>query len=158
VRLAEVAGALAIELCDEDRSLMLSDIDWRPGRPLFRATLDGEPFAVEVQPAAEGFRLRHRAAAERALVLTPVSADLHERLPPKKPADTSRLVVSPMPGLVVQVEVTAGQEVKAGETVCIVEAMKMQNIIRAERDGVIAQVGVKAGDSVSADEVLAEFA
>jgi propionyl-CoA carboxylase alpha chain len=91
-------------------------------------------------------------------VLTPISADLHGRLPPRKIADTSRLVVSPMPGLVVSIEVNAGQEVKAGETLCIVEAMKMQNIIRAERDGVIKVVNAKAGDSVSADEVLAEFA
>jgi propionyl-CoA carboxylase alpha chain len=91
-------------------------------------------------------------------VLTPTSADLHERLPPRKAVDTSRLVVSPMPGLVVSIEVEPGQEVKAGETLCIVEAMKMQNIIRAERDGVIKTVNAKAGDSVSADEVLAEFA
>jgi propionyl-CoA carboxylase alpha chain len=72
--------------------------------------------------------------------------------------DTSRLVLSPMPGLVVAVEVVAGQEVKAGQTLCIIEAMKMQNIIRAERDGTLKSVGAKAGDSVGADDVLAEFA
>ena len=158
VRLADRADGLDVALIDEDRTLQLSGLDWRPGRPLLRAALDGRAFAMEVAPAAEGFSLRHRAARERALVLTPVSADLHERLPPRKVADTSRLVLSPMPGLVVSVEVAPGQEVKAGETLCIVEAMKMQNIIRAERDGVIATVGAKAGDSVSADEVLVEFA
>ena len=92
------------------------------------------------------------------LVLTPVSADLHERLPPKKAVDTSRLVISPMPGLVVAVEVVAGQDVKAGQTLCVIEAMKMQNIIRAERDGVLKTVSAKPGDSVGADEILAEFA
>jgi propionyl-CoA carboxylase alpha chain len=158
VLLSQGEDSLAIDLQDEDRTLALDAVDWKPGRPVFRAALDGRAFAVEVAPAAEGFRLRQRAASAHVLVLTPVSADLHERLPPKKIADTSRLVLSPMPGLVVSIEVEPGQEVKAGETLCIVEAMKMQNIIRAERDGVIKSVGVKAGDSVSADEVLAEFA
>ena len=92
------------------------------------------------------------------LVLTPVSADLHERLPVKKAADTSKMVLSPMPGLVVAVEVETGQHVSAGQTLFVIEAMKMQNIIRAERDGVLKTVNAKAGDSVSADEVLAEFA
>jgi propionyl-CoA carboxylase alpha chain len=82
---------------------------------------------------------------------------LHRRLPAKTPADTSKLVVSPMPGLVVALDVAAGQEVKAGESVAIVEAMKMQNIIRAERDGVVAKVNVAAGASVAADEVLMEL-
>jgi propionyl-CoA carboxylase alpha chain len=157
VRLFETDGGLEVALTDEHRLLKLSAIDWRPGAPLFRAELEGEAFAAEVAPAAEGFRIRHRAAAAHVLVLTPVNADLHGRLPPKKVADTSKLVLSPMPGLVVSVDVVAGQEVTAGQTLCIIEAMKMQNIIRAERDGVLKLVSAKAGDSVSADEVLAEF-
>ena len=157
VRLADVKDGLEIEFTDEGRSVRLEAIDWKPGQALFRGELDGAPFAAEASPAAEGFRIRHRAARAHALVLTPVSADLHTRLPPKKVADTSRLVLSPMPGLVVSVEVTSGQEVKAGETLCVIEAMKMQNIIRAEHDGVLKTVNAKAGDSVSADEVLAEF-
>jgi len=157
VRVADTRAGLEIELTGEGRTVRLEAVDWRPGQPLFRGELDGVPFTAEVAPAAEGFRIRHRAARAQVLVLTPVSADLHGRLPPKKAADTSRLVLSPMPGLVVSVEVEAGQEVKAGETICIIEAMKMQNIIRAERDGMVKIVGVKAGDSVSADEVLAEF-
>jgi propionyl-CoA carboxylase alpha chain len=157
VRLFETDDGLEVALTDEHRLLKLSAIAWRPGAPLFRGELEGEPFTAEVAPAAEGFRIRHRAAAAHVLVLTPVNADLHERLPPKKVADTSKLVLSPMPGLVVSVEVTTGQEVTAGQTLCIIEAMKMQNIIRAERDGVLKVVSAKAGDSVSADEVLAEF-
>jgi propionyl-CoA carboxylase alpha chain len=158
VRLADAEGGLEVELVDQQRRLKLTAVDWRPGHPVFRGVLDGRAFAAEVAPAAEGFRIRHRAAREKVLVLTPISADLHERLPAKPAPDTSRLVLSPMPGLVVAIEVAAGQEVKAGETICIVEAMKMQNIIRAERDGVIKAVNAKAGDSVTADEVLAEFA
>ena len=92
------------------------------------------------------------------LVLTPRSAELHGKLPPKAAADTSKMVLSPMPGLVVSMDVAQGQEVKSGEIVCVIEAMKMQNIIRAERDGTVKSVGAKPGDSVAADEVLVEFA
>jgi propionyl-CoA carboxylase alpha chain len=158
VRLTDAPGGLEVAFTDEGRSVRLAAIDWRPGKALFRAVLDGEPFAAEIAPMAEGFRIRHRAAVGRVLVLTPTSADLHDRLPPRKAADTSKMVVSPMPGLVVALEVEAGQAVTAGQTLCIIEAMKMQNIIRAERDGVLKSVAVKAGDSVGADELLAEFA
>jgi propionyl-CoA carboxylase alpha chain len=158
VRIADVAPDLVVELLDEGRSLRLEDIDWAPGRPLLRAVLGDAPFAAEVTPAAEGFVIRHRAARERVLVLTPASAELHERLPPRKAADTSRHVLSPMPGLVVSLDVAAGDEVKLGQTLCVIEAMKMQNVIRAERDGVIKQLNVRAGDSVGADAVLVEFA
>ncbi|HEX7761348.1 MAG TPA: acetyl/propionyl/methylcrotonyl-CoA carboxylase subunit alpha [Caulobacteraceae bacterium] len=140
------------------RVLTLTDVDWRPGRALFKARLDGRAFSVTTGPATEGFTIRHRAAKMAVLVLTPISADLHGRLPPKIPPDTSRLVISPMPGLVVSMDVHAGEEVKEGQVVCVIEAMKMQNIIRAERDGLILSIGAKAGDSVAADDVLAEFA
>jgi propionyl-CoA carboxylase alpha chain len=79
-------------------------------------------------------------------------------LPPKKAADTSKMVLSPMPGLVVSIDVAQGQSVRTGEVVAVLEAMKMQNILRAERDGVVKVVSVKSGDSVAADEVLVEFA
>jgi len=150
--------ALDIELTGQGRSLALRQIEWAPGNPVFRGVLDGTAFALEAKPAAEGFTLRQRAATARVLVLTPLSAELHERLPKREPADTSKLIVSPMPGLVVTIDVKEGQEVKAGETVAIIEAMKMQNIIKAERDGLVKLVGPKAGDSVAADEVLVEFA
>ena len=148
---------LEIALTQEGRTLRLQQIDWRPGQPIFKATLADKPFFMSAEPAAEGFNVRHRAAAMRVLVLTPISAELHDRLPEKKAADTSRIVVSPMPGLVVSMDVEVGQDVKEGEALCVVEAMKMQNIIRAERDGVVKIVNAKAGDSVVADDVLVEF-
>ena len=157
VEVAETADGMQVGFPDEARSVRLSEVRWRPGQRLLRARLDGEAFTVHAAPAAEGFVIRHRAARERVLVLTPRSAELHARLPERKPADTSRLIVSPMPGLVVSVAVEPGQPVKAGEAVAVVEAMKMQNIIRVERDGVIKTVGPRAGDSVVADEVLAEL-
>jgi len=151
------AASLTLTLAD-GRTLRLDQVDWRPGKALFRGRLDGVAFAAEVAPAAEGFTIRHRAAKTRVLVLTPLSAELHDRLPKRAPADTSKVILSPMPGLMVSVDVVVGQEVKTGETVAVIEAMKMQNILRAERDGVIKSVGPKAGDSVAADEVLVEFA
>jgi propionyl-CoA carboxylase alpha chain len=158
VKLSGDRDAARIELLDEGRTLELETIGWRPGSPLFRGRLDGEGFTVTVSRAIEGFNVRHRAASMKALVLTPLSADLHERLPAKAPPDTSRQVVSPMPGLVVSMDVVTGEEVKEGQVICVIEAMKMQNILRAERDGVIKTIGAKAGDSVAADDVLAEFA
>lgn len=151
-------GDVTVEMLDEARALSLTDIDWRPGKPVFKAALDGKAFTVQVAPAAEGFDIRHRAAKARVLVLTPRSADLHDKLPEKQAADTSKLVLSPMPGLVVSMDVTTGQQVREGEIVCVLEAMKMQNIIRAERDGVVKAVNAKGGDPVAADEVLVEFA
>ncbi len=158
INLQTTETGAVIDLLDENRTLKLENADWKPGRPLFRGRLDGQAFTLTAAPAAEGFVLRHRAAKAPVLVLTPASADLHQRLPEKTPPDTSRLVVSPMPGLVVSMDVKTGEEVKEGQVICVIEAMKMQNIIRAERDGVIKSVGPKAGDSVAADEVLAEFA
>jgi propionyl-CoA carboxylase alpha chain len=149
-------GGLVIE--SGGKKLHLEDVAWRPGQASFRGALDGEAFTATVRPAAEGFVVRHRATTLHALVLTPRSAELHEKLPPKKAADTSKMVLSPMPGLVVTLDVTVGQEVRAGEAVAVIEAMKMQNIIRAERDGVVKAVNAAAGDSVAADEVLVEFA
>jgi propionyl-CoA carboxylase alpha chain len=158
VQLSDPNHRLAIRLLDEERDLVLSDVDWRPGLALFKGRLDGRAFTATVEPAAEGFVIRHRAAQARVLVLTPTSAVLHDRLPEKQVADTSKLVVSPMPGLVVSIDAALGQTVREGEIVCIIEAMKMQNIIRAERDGVVKAVNAAAGDSVAADDVLVEFA
>ncbi|WP_293676682.1 acetyl/propionyl/methylcrotonyl-CoA carboxylase subunit alpha [uncultured Phenylobacterium sp.] len=149
-------GGLSIQA--DGRKLRLEDIQWRPGQPVFRGNLDGVDFTASVRPAAEGFVIRHRATTLRVLVLSPRSAEMHEKLPPKKAADTSKMVLSPMPGLVVSVDVVVGQSVRTGEVVAVLEAMKMQNIIRAEHDGVVKAVNAAAGDSVAADEVLIEFA
>ena len=158
VRLSDGDRTLTIDLPAEGRSIALSQIVWRPGSPQFTGVLDGRAFTATVATAAEGFVIRFRAARQRILVLTPASADLHQRLPEKTPPDTSRLVVSPMPGLVVSMDVVEGEEVKEGQVICVIEAMKMQNIIRAERDGQIKMLGAKTGDSVAADDVLAQFA
>ncbi|MAN44832.1 MAG: acetyl/propionyl/methylcrotonyl-CoA carboxylase subunit alpha [Alphaproteobacteria bacterium] len=130
---------------------------WYPGLHLVEGLLDGEPYAVKFADRTEGYLFRHRGVALRALVCTPQVADLHARLPEKEKPDMSKLVISPMPGLVVSMDVEVGQEVQEGEAVCVVEAMKMQNIIRAETTGTVKAINVAAGDSVAADEVMVEF-
>jgi len=149
--------ALTLELVEEDRVLQLSEIDWRPGLAQFRGVLDGEAFTAEVKRVPGGFEIRSRASKARVRVLSPHHAELFARLPEKVAADTSKLIQSPMPGLYVSIAVEPGQSVKTGETVAIIEAMKMQNIMKAERDGVVKSVGAKAGDPVAADDVLVEF-
>jgi propionyl-CoA carboxylase alpha chain len=149
--------ALTLELVEEDRVLQLSDIDWRPGLAQFRGVLDDEAFTAEVKRVPGGFEIRSRATKARVRVLSPHHAELFARLPEKVAADTSKLIQSPMPGLVVSIAVEPGQSVKTGETVAIIEAMKMQNIMKAERDGVVKAVGARAGDPVAADDVLVEF-
>jgi propionyl-CoA carboxylase alpha chain len=93
----------------------------------------------------------------RVQVMSPRAAELLALMPQKKPPDTSRLLLSPMPGLLASIAVEPGQEVKAGEALAIVEAMKMENVLRAERDGRISTIRAKPGDSVAVDEVILEF-
>ena len=157
VAVAAAGAGLTLTLADDGRVMNLTDVVWRPGQAQFRGRLDGKAFTVNVAPAAEGFVIRHRAAKQKVLVLSPRSAELHGKIPEKKPADTSKMIISPMPGLVVSMDVEVGQTVREGEVVCVIEAMKMQNIIRAEREGVVKVVSAKGGDSVAADEVLVEF-
>ncbi len=134
------------------------DTATRPGARIVSGKFNGKPFAVKIKTAPEGYTMRLRGVTARALVATPRGADLYKKIPEKQKADTSKLIVSPMPGLVISIDAKPGQEVKSGEGVAVVEAMKMQNIIRAERDGVIAKVHVAAGASVAADEVMIELA
>ena len=131
---------------------------WRPGVSLMEVTFGDKSFALSIANAQEGFTLRRLGVEAHVKVCTPAQAEMHARLPEKQKPDTSKLIMSPMPGLVVSVAVKVGQDVKTGEAVCIVEAMKMQNIIRAEADGVVKAVNAAAGASVAADEVLVEFA
>lgn len=154
IKLRFASGRTEIDIEGQTHIL---ETDWKPGSHLFEARMDGVPYAVKFADRTEGYVFRHRGVSLRALVCTPRSAELHAKLPEKEEADLSKLIMSPMPGLVVSIDVEVGQEVKSGEAVCVVEAMKMQNIIRAETDGVVKAVNVGAGDSVAADEIMVEF-
>jgi propionyl-CoA carboxylase alpha chain len=148
-------GAYRVEIEGESR---LASTDWRPGEVLLQIRSGQHLAAVQVErlPGA-AFKLVHGGVIRRAQVLPPRVAELLALMPEKQPSDTSRLLLSPMPGLLSTVAVTPGQEVKAGEPLAIVEAMKMENILRAERDGRIARIRANPGDSLAVDQVILEF-
>ncbi|MCH6588223.1 MAG: biotin/lipoyl-binding protein [Proteobacteria bacterium] len=132
--------------------------DWRPGEPLFFGRIDGRPVTVQIDRRGPWLRLSHGGAEVEALVLRPRVAELAARMPAKQAPDLSRYLLSPMPGLLVKVAVEAGQEVKAGEVLAVVEAMKMENVLRAERDGVVARLHAEPGASLAVDQAILEFA
>ncbi|CAN1555859.1 COG4770 Acetyl/propionyl-CoA carboxylase, alpha subunit [Rhabdaerophilaceae bacterium] len=130
---------------------------WKPGDPVWIGTISGNEIALRVESIANGVRLATGGMAAEARVFSPREAELAALMPEKVVADTSRFLVCPMPGLVKAVAVVEGQDVKAGETLAIVEAMKMENVLRAERDVTIGKVRAKAGDSLAVDAVIMEF-
>jgi propionyl-CoA carboxylase alpha chain len=131
---------------------------WKPGDLLWAGTFDGRPISVQVRPTLNGFDLSHRGIETRAYVYTEREAAAARLMPARKLVDSGKAVRCPMPGLVVSIAVSEGQEVKAGETLAVVEAMKMENVLRAERDGVVKKIRAKKGDSLAVDAVILEFA
>jgi propionyl-CoA carboxylase alpha chain len=131
---------------------------WRPGQPVWSGTVDGEMIAVQVRPLLNGFLLAHAGAVAEARVYTKREAELAALMPEKLEADSGKKLLCPMPGLVKSILVKAGQEVKLGEPLCMVEAMKMENVLRAERDGTISKIHAREGDSLAVDAVIMEFA
>jgi propionyl-CoA carboxylase alpha chain len=131
---------------------------WKPGDLVWSGTVDGRSVSVQVRPVLNGFDLLHRGVETRAYVYTEREAQAARLMPPKKTADSGNSVRCPMPGLVVAIAVAEGQEVKAGETLAVVEAMKMENVLRADRDGIVRKIHVKQGDSLAVDDIILEFA
>ncbi len=131
---------------------------WTPGDPVWQGTLDGHPVAMQVRPIANGFRLAHQGYEVAVNVFTDAEAAAARLMPVKTAADTGKKLLCPMPGLVVSIAVSEGQEVKAGETLAVVEAMKMQNVLRAERDGTVKKIHASAGATLAVDALILEFA
>ncbi|MBX4954390.1 acetyl-CoA carboxylase biotin carboxylase subunit [Rhizobium lentis] len=132
--------------------------DWRPGDPVWSGKVGGEDITAQIRPVLNGLRIDWQGLSVTAKVFSPRHAELDRLMPVKLPPDTSRLLLCPMPGLVVSIAVTEGQEVKAGETLAIVEAMKMENVLRAERDLVVSKINAAAGESLAVDAIIMEFA
>ncbi len=137
-----------------DEETMTLELAWRPGRHLAQARIAGVVRNIQVDPASEGYLLTHGGAEMRALMRSHRAAELAARMPEKELPDTSGLVTAPMPGLIVSVAVVPGQEVKAGQELLVLEAMKMENVLRAERDGVVEEIHVRPADAVAADQLL----
>ncbi|UOA31214.1 Acetyl-/propionyl-coenzyme A carboxylase alpha chain [Sulfitobacter sp. DSM 110093] len=131
--------------------------DWTPGDQLAEMTVDGTPLVLKVGKISGGFRIRTRGADLKVHVRTPRQAELAALMPEKLPPDTSKMLLCPMPGLVVKLDVEVGDEVQEGQALCTIEAMKMENILRAEKKGVVSKVNAGAGDSLAVDDVIMEF-
>ena len=151
---ADRTGA-SVTFADGARMRVVSD--WTPGQPLARLEVDGELLVLKVGRITSGYRVRVRGADLKVTVLTPRMAELAALIPEKAPPDTSRLLLCPMPGLIVRIDVAEGDEVFDGQALCMVEAMKMENVLRAERRARVARVLAKPGDSLAVDDVIMEF-
>ena len=131
--------------------------DWVPGQPLARLLVDGEPLVLKAGRITGGYRLRLRGADLKVHIRTPGQARLAALMPEKLPPDTSKLLLCPMPGLIVKLAVAEGDEVFEGQALCTVEAMKMENILRAERRGTVKKINASVGGSLAVDDVIMEF-
>jgi propionyl-CoA carboxylase alpha chain len=152
---ADKAGS-DVRFADGEQMRVTSD--WTPGAPLARLLVGGEPLTLKVSRATGGFRIRTRGADLRVYVRTPRAHDLALLMPVKVPPDTSKLLLCPMPGLVVKINVAEGDEVQEGQALCTVEAMKMENILRAERKGTVKKINAAPGASLRVDDIIMEFA
>ncbi len=140
----------------EDREIAVS-FDWVPGETLAIADIDGTAMALKVDTRTEGFRIRYRGADLNVKVRSPRVAELARLMPEKRPPDTSKMLLCPMPGVVVSIAVAEGDEVQAGQALATVEAMKMENVLRAERKATVKKINAAPGASLAVDEVIMEF-
>lgn len=141
---------------DDGTSMRVSGA-WTPGDQLAEMSVDGAPLVLKVGKISGGFRIRTRGADIKVHVRTPRQAELAHKMPEKLPPDTSKLLLCPMPGLVVKLDVAEGDEVQEGQALCTIEAMKMENILRAEKKGTVTKINASAGDSLAVDDVIMEF-
>ncbi len=154
VSVSFAGGVYRVKAGDETTEIAT---DWRPGQPLFECLADSRPVCVQLVAAGPGHTLFHAGCLVEAVVLSPRVAELNRLMPARRVSDTSRFLLSPMPGLLKALAVRVGQEVKAGEELCTVEAMKMENVLRAERDGTISKLHAAAGESLAVDQKIVEF-
>jgi propionyl-CoA carboxylase alpha chain len=154
----DIAGGYALEMGGPTVTVTSN---WQIGQPFFRGIVNDDndhQVVVQIDRQGIGYRLFHAGSRADVVVLNPRTAELAALMPVKAPPDMSKYLLSPMPGLLVSVAVDEGQEVKAGEVLAVVEAMKMENILRAERDATVSRLHAKPGESLSVDQKIVEFA
>lgn len=130
---------------------------WLPGQPLAKLRVNGENLVLKVETISAGYSVRTRGAEVKVRVRSSRNAELAALMPDKLPPDTSKMLLCPMPGLIVKVDVIEGDEVQEGQALCTVEAMKMENVLRAEKKGKVIKINAKAGDNLAVDDVIIEF-
>ena len=156
-------STVSVELTESGYMVSLGNSDyqvetnWSLGEPLFKADVNGKDISVQIERSAKGYRLLYRGAEINAQILSPKAAVLSAHMVYKAPADMSKFLLSPMPGLLVKMAVKEGQEVKEGEELAVVEAMKMENSLRAVQDGIVGKISAVEGGSLMVDEIILEF-
>ncbi|WP_135450929.1 MULTISPECIES: acetyl-CoA carboxylase biotin carboxylase subunit [Tabrizicola] len=155
VRIAADPNGSTVTFADGESLRVESD--WTPGQPLARLWVEGTVLAIKVGKIPMGFRMRLRGADLKVHVQTPRQKALAALMLEKAPPDTSKYLLCPMPGLVVKIDVAVGDEVQEGQALATVEAMKMENILKAERKGVVKAVRAAPGASLKVDDVILEF-
>jgi propionyl-CoA carboxylase alpha chain len=170
----KVGGAWVVILRDEQHPVTVSNVDggqsvgykgetftvlsdWAFGHPIFRGTVNGRDVCMQVERRNLNYRLFHWGTQVDVTVLTARAAELHALMPRKPPPDLSRFLIAPMPGLLTEVAAEVGQEIKAGEKLAVIEAMKMENVLRADNDAKVKALLAKAGDSLAVDQPIIEF-
>jgi propionyl-CoA carboxylase alpha chain len=140
-----------------DGQKMELETDYAPGARLVQAVADDENISVKLAKSGSGFNMTTRGASHKVICLPEHVYPLADHMIEKVPPDLSKYLICPMPGLITAIHVEAGDKVEAGQPLAIVEAMKMENILRAEKGGVVKQVNAKAGDSLAVDAVILEM-
>ncbi len=156
VEIAPRADGVDVIFADARR--MRVDSPWTPGQPVWRGEIDERPIVAQVRPILNGFALSHAGVGVDARVFTRREAALAALMIERKGADSAKALLCPMPGLVKSIVVREGQAVKAGEPLCMVEAMKMENVLLAERDATVKTILAREGDSLAVDAPIMEFA
>ena len=157
MRFGSTKVADGIAVVDGERRVPVTSA-WQPHESLFTGTVAGDPVTIQIRRRGTALTLRWRGCEITARVRTPRAAELAATMPAKEAPDLSRFLLSPMPGLVVALPASEGDKVQAGQPLAIVDAMKMENVLRAVRDGRVVAVHAKVGDSLAADQVIMEFA
>ena len=156
VQVTPVEGGHEVQLQDREPRLRVI-ADWHFGQPLFKGKVNNTEVCVQVERHGYKYQLFHHGIRVDALVLTPRAAHLNTYMPVKEPPDLSKFLLSPMPGLLVSVSAEPGQEIKAGEQLAVVEAMKMENVLRAEQDAVVSKILAEPGSTLEVDQPIIEF-
>ncbi len=154
VTAAPVTGACKVTYAGKSYEVVT---DWELGQPLLHCTINGKPACYQVQREGIWLQLFHSGSHTKAMVVTTRAAEMHSHMLEKEAPDLSKYLLSPMPGLLVKLSVEEGEEVKAGAELAVIEAMKMENVLRAEQDAVVYKIKAEAGDSLTVDQVIMEF-
>ncbi|MDH5772185.1 MAG: biotin/lipoyl-binding protein, partial [Rhodospirillaceae bacterium] len=161
VMVAPFTGGWDVEIVSKAKGINPQKLkvvsNWQVGDAVFDADISGTPAILQIDRLQVGYQISHSGTILNVQVLSKLASGFSDLMPQKRVADTSRLLMSPMPGLLLSLAVSKGQEVKAGEELAVIEAMKMENVLRAQQDGIIKEIKATPGDSLAVDQVIVEF-